>query len=66
METASPPKRRKKERAHNQLGLTPRTEEYESSGEEEVSDEEAQLSRALRGESGKPGYIVSATYNPTR
>ena len=43
MEKARRPK--KKARKHNQLGLTPKTEEHESSSEEDV-DEESQLAAA--------------------
>ena len=39
-------KPRKKKRRHNQLGLTPKTEEHESSEEEEDVDEEAKLAAA--------------------
>ena len=36
-------KQKKRKRKHNQLGLTPKTEEHESSEEEEEVDEEAKL-----------------------
>ncbi|KAF7594258.1 hypothetical protein BBP40_009810 [Aspergillus hancockii] len=36
-------KPKKKKRKHNQLGLTPKTEEHESSGEEDDADEESRL-----------------------
>ncbi|GKZ75354.1 hypothetical protein AnigIFM56816_000006 [Aspergillus niger] len=39
-------KPKKKKRKHNQLGLTPRTEEHESSEEEDDADEEARLAGA--------------------
>ncbi|GJP90170.1 hypothetical protein CBS147321_6753 [Aspergillus niger] len=39
-------KPKKKKRKHNQLGLTPRTEEHESSEEEDDVDEEARLAGA--------------------
>lgn len=40
-------KPKKKKRRHNQLGLTPHTEEHESSEEEDDADEEAKLAQAL-------------------
>ncbi|KAL2814788.1 hypothetical protein BJX63DRAFT_191343 [Aspergillus granulosus] len=39
----SPRKPKKKKRKHNQLGLTPKTEEHESSEEEDDADEETRL-----------------------
>ncbi|KAL3465375.1 hypothetical protein BJX64DRAFT_285634 [Aspergillus heterothallicus] len=39
----SPRKPKKKKRKHNQLGLTPKTEEHETSEEEDDADEEARL-----------------------
>jgi len=43
-----PAKRGKKKRKHNQLGLTPKTEEHESSEEEEDDiDEEARLAAVV-------------------
>lgn len=45
-----PAKRSKKKRKHNQLGLTPKTEEHESSEEEEDDvDEEARLAATVAG-----------------
>lgn len=45
-----PVKRSKKKRKHNQLGLTPKTEEHESSEEEENdADEEARLAATIPG-----------------
>ncbi len=40
-------RKRKKKRKHNQLGLTPRTEEHESSEEEDDVDEETKLAAAV-------------------
>ena len=40
---------KKKKRKHNQLGLTPRTEEHESSEEEDDVDEEVKLAAAHTG-----------------
>ncbi len=40
-------RKRKKKRRHNQLGLTPRTEEHESSEEEDDMDEEIKLAAAV-------------------
>jgi Nuclear fragile X mental retardation-interacting protein 1 (NUFIP1)/CCCH-type zinc finger len=40
-------KTRKKKRRHNQLGLTPKAEEHESSEEEDDVDEEAKLAQGL-------------------
>lgn len=42
-----PGRKRKKKRRHNQLGLTPRAEEHESSGEEDDVDEETKLAAAV-------------------
>ena len=43
---------RKKKRKHNQLGLTPKAEEHESSEEEEDVDEEAKLAASQSGTIG--------------
>ena len=40
-------RKRKKKRRHNQLGLTPKTEEHESSEEEDDIDEETKLAAAV-------------------
>ena len=44
---------RKKKRKHNQLGLTPKAEEHESSEEEEDVDEEAKLAASQSGAIGE-------------
>jgi hypothetical protein len=50
-----PSKPRKKKRKHNQLGLTPKTEEHESSEEEEDdADEEARLAAAVATSAAGP------------
>lgn len=42
-------KPKKRKRKHNQLGLTPKTEEHESSEEEEDADEESKLAQVSAG-----------------
>jgi len=42
-------KPKKRKRKHNQLGLTPKTEEHESSEEEEDADEESKLAQSGSG-----------------
>ncbi|KAJ0421040.1 hypothetical protein BJY00DRAFT_114971 [Aspergillus carlsbadensis] len=53
----SPRKPKKKKRKHNQLGLTPKTEEHESSEEEDDADEETRL--AASGERAGAGLRVT-------
>jgi len=58
-------KPRKKKRKHNQLGLTPKTEEHESSEEEEEeddADEEARLAAVVAG-SGTGSQLLEFEYN---
>ena len=45
----NPKKSKKKKRRHNQLGLTPRVVEHESSEEDDDVDEEARLAAAVAG-----------------
>ncbi|CEL08282.1 hypothetical protein ASPCAL11433 [Aspergillus calidoustus] len=47
----SPRKPKKKKRKHNQLGLTPKTEDHESSEEEDDADEETRLAASGAGAS---------------
>lgn len=54
----SPRKPKKKKRKHNQLGLTPKTEEHESSEEEDDADEEARLAKGGTG----AGIALQVTY----
>ncbi|KAL4883653.1 hypothetical protein BJY04DRAFT_22524 [Aspergillus karnatakaensis] len=53
----SPRKSKKKRRKHNQLGLTPKTEDHESSEEEDDADEESRLIVA-----DGPGSALQVTY----
>ncbi|KAL2854300.1 hypothetical protein BJY01DRAFT_205873 [Aspergillus pseudoustus] len=54
----SPRKPKKKKRKHNQLGLTPKTEEHESSEEEDDADEETRLAAGGAG----AGSRLQVTY----
>ncbi|KAL4911864.1 hypothetical protein BDW62DRAFT_39437 [Aspergillus aurantiobrunneus] len=54
----SPRKPKKKRRKHNQLGLTPKTGEHESSEEEDDADEETRLSVGGVG----AGAVLQVTY----
>ncbi|KAL4996549.1 hypothetical protein BDV10DRAFT_172082 [Aspergillus recurvatus] len=49
---------KKKKRKHNQLGLTPKTEEHESSEEEDDADEESRLATGGAG----TGVALQVTY----
>ena len=55
--------RRKKKRKHNQLGLTPRAEEHESSDEveEDIGDEETRLAAAATS-GGRQSQLLQVNY----
>lgn len=55
-------KPRRKQRRHNQLGLTPRAEEHESSDEEDDADEETRLG-AVVASSGNGSELLRFEYN---
>ena len=52
---------KKKKRQHNQLGLTPKTEEHESSEEEDGVDEESKF--ASRGDGGSGGVAAPLKFS---